>query len=113
MRTPHRFGFTGTMPEELVDQWNIIGKIGPILYERNSYELRKDSYVSDVKIQILKLEHNSEPDYPVTLRTPAERYKVELDFLINSKFRNNLLKSLCNKFDKNGLILVDYIVNRY
>ena len=109
MHTSHRFGFTGTMPEELIDQWNIIGKIGPVLYERNSSQLRKDSYVADVKVQILKLEHSTEPDYPKTLRTPAERYRAELDFIINSAFRNNLLRSLCNKFDKNGLILVDYI----
>ena len=24
--TPHHFGFTGTMPEDSVDQWNVIGK---------------------------------------------------------------------------------------
>lgn len=109
MHTSHRFGFTGTMPEELMDQWNIIGKIGPVLYERNSYQLRQDSYVADVKVQVLKLEYNSEPDYPAQIRTPAERYKVELDFLINSDFRNNLLRTLSKNFDKNGLILVDYI----
>ena len=35
---------------------NIIGRIGPLLYERNSYDLRQENYVSDVKIQILKLQ---------------------------------------------------------
>tara|TARA_R110000751_G_scaffold160535_2_gene266175 strand:- start:435 stop:1157 length:723 start_codon:yes stop_codon:yes gene_type:complete len=109
MHTPHRFGFTGTMPEELIDQWNIIGKIGPILYERNSYELRKDKYVADVKVQVLKLEYIDQPNYPVRLNTPAERYNVELDYIIHSDFRNNLIRTLCSKFDKNGLILVDYI----
>ena len=109
MRTSHRFGFTGTMPEEMIDQWNIVGKIGPVLYERNSYDLRQDNYVANVKVQILDINYLTEPDYPTTLRTPAERYKVELDFIINSDFRNKILTSLCNKFDKNGLIMVDYI----
>ena len=62
-----------------MDQWNIVGKIGPVLYERNSYQLRKDNYVADVKVQVLKLEYKDQPNYPVTLKTPAERNKVELD----------------------------------
>jgi len=112
IRTPHRFGFTGTMPEEHIDQWNIIGRIGPIIYERNSYELRKDNYVSDVKVQILKLSYVSEPkyiNYPGEQLQPADRYRREIDFIINNNFRNNVLSSLCNKLDRNGLIMVDYI----
>src|SRR6056300_971118 len=55
--TPHKFGFTGTMPEQQLDQWNIIGKIGPVLYERNSFQLRQQDYVAKAKIQVLKLEY--------------------------------------------------------
>ena len=109
MHTPHRFGFTGTMPEELMDQWNIIGKIGPIIYERSSYNLRQDKYVADVKAQIIQIDYEEGPDYPTTIKTPAERYQVELDFIIHNDFRNKILTTLCSKFDKNGLILVDYI----
>ena len=112
IRTPRRFGFTGTMPEENLDQWNIIGKIGPIIYERNSYELRKDKYVSDVKVQILKLAYDSEPKYiryKGEQLKPSDRYRRELEFIINNNFRNNVLASLCNKFDRNGLIMIDYI----
>ena len=109
LRTCNIFGLTGTMPEETIDQWNIIGKIGPILYEKGSYELRNNDYIADVKAQILRLEYASEPKYPATLKTPAERYRVELDFIIHNNFRNNVLSSLCKKFDKNALLLVDYI----
>lgn len=112
VRTPHRFGFTGTMPEENIDQWNIIGKIGPVIYEKNSYELRKDNYVSDVKVQILKLSYVSEPKYvkyPGEQLQPSDRYRRELEFIINNNFRNNVISSLCNKLDRNGLIMVDYI----
>ena len=76
LRTCNIFGLTGTMPEETIDQWNIIGKIGPILYEKGSYELRNNDYIADVKAQILRLEYASEPKYPATLKTPAERYRV-------------------------------------
>lgn len=109
VRTPHKFGLTGTMPEELVDQWNIIGKIGPIIYEKNSAALRKDKYISDVKVQILQLEYVGKPKYPTSITNPSERYRVELEFLANNNFRNNILSSLGNRFDRNALILVDFI----
>lgn len=107
--TPHIFGFTGTMPEELIDQWNIIGKVGPIIYEKNSYQLRKEKYIANVKVQILQVEYEAQPQYPRTIKTPAERYHVELDFIINNNFRNKILSSLCTRLDRNALILVDYI----
>ena len=109
VRTPHKFGLTGTMPEELIDQWNIIGKIGTVIYEKNSAALRKDNYISDVKVQILQLDYIGKPKYPASITNPSDRYRVELDFLANNEFRNKLLSSLARKFDKNSLILVDYI----
>ena len=109
VQTHNRFGLTGTMPENLLDQWNIIGKIGPIIYEKNSAQLRKDKYISDVKVQILQLEYVGQPKYPRRISNPSQRYKAEIDFIINNEFRNNVLTSLCNKFDKNALILVDYL----
>jgi superfamily II DNA or RNA helicase len=109
IRTSSIYGFTGTMPEDLIDQWNIIGKVGPVIYERNSYELRKDKYISDVKVQILRLEYIGTPNYPTTLKDPSERYRAELDFIIHNNFRNNILSSLCRRVDGNILLLVDYI----
>jgi len=112
IRTQCRFGFTGTMPEEVIDQWNIMGKIGPIIYEKNSYELRKEKYIADAKIQILKLKYIQKPTYimyPGERLEPADMYRRELDFIIHSEFRNNLLCQLCNKISNNALIMVDYI----
>ena len=109
LRTCNIFGLTGTMPEEMIDQWNIIGKIGPVIYEKGSYELRQENYIADVSVQIIKLEYASQPRYPTTLDDPAHRYRVELDFIIHNNFRNNLLSSLCNRFENNALLLVDYI----
>jgi superfamily II DNA or RNA helicase len=112
IHTPHRYGFTGTMPEELLDQWNIIGKIGPVLYEKNSASLRKENYIAQVKAQILDLKYETQPKYvlyPSEPLTPTKRYKREIDFIINSDFRNNIISNRENKFDKNALILIDYI----
>lgn len=109
INTSHKFGFTGTMPEGKIDQWNVIGKIGPIIYEKNSSALRDDNYIADVKIQVLKMFYKDRPHYPQVLRNPSERYRAELDFIMQNNFRNNVLAKLCNKLDKNGLIMVDYI----
>jgi superfamily II DNA or RNA helicase len=108
IRTNNRFGFTGTMPEDKIDQWNIIGKIGPILFERGSYQLRQDDHISPVVAQILKIEYKDSP--PAGKRgDPTDGYRKESSFLIESQFRNNLLAKLCNKFDNNALIMIDYI----
>mgnify|MGYP003110670246 FL=1 len=112
IRTPHRYGFTGTMPEEMMDQWNIIGKIGPVLYEKNSASLREENYIAQVKAQILDLKYETQPKYvlyPSEPLTPTKRYKREIDFIINSDFRNNIIGKLANKFTNNALILIDYI----
>lgn len=108
IRTPHRFGFTGTMPEEKIDQWNIIGLIGPILFEKNSYQLRQDDYISPVVAQVLKLEYASQPEKGKK-GDPTDGYRKEHDFIIESTFRNNIISKLSNNFSNNALILIDYI----
>ena len=34
--TNHKFGFTGTLPEDKIDQWTILGKVGPIIFQKMS-----------------------------------------------------------------------------
>ena len=110
IRTPHKFGFTGTMPEQLLDQWNILGKIGRILYERNSYQLRKEDYVAKAKIQVLKIEYDEKPPtYPADRYDPTARFRREQEFLSKNKFRNTIIKKLSEKFDNNCLIMIDRI----
>jgi superfamily II DNA or RNA helicase len=108
IKTPFRFGFTGTMPESLIDQWNIIGKIGPIIYEKNSYELRLESYVSSVQVQIIKLFYKEDPFKDVVISS-ANLYREEQRFLMRSIFRNSVISKLVCKLNNNSLILVDYI----
>jgi len=100
IKTQHRFGFTGTMPEEVLDQWNIIGKIGPVIFEKNSHDLRQDSYVSNVQITILNLIHKD---------CKRIEYREELKKLIVSPFRNKIITKLSTRLTNNTLVMVDYI----
>jgi superfamily II DNA or RNA helicase len=109
IKTNYKFGFTGTLPEEKEDQWNIIGKIGPIIYEKNSYELRTENYVSNANVQMLNLFYKSVPKRDNNNFNPTDFYKKELDFLIENNFRNMLISKIINKLENNSLILVDFI----
>ena len=104
IKTPLKFGFTGTMPEDKLDQWNIIGKIGPILYERSSFDLRSENYIANAEIIKLQLVHAT------TLKGFSDnKYRREVEHLIESKFRNDTIAKLANKVSNNILIMVDFI----
>lgn len=110
IRTNHKFGFTGTMPEEQIDQWNILGKIGPILYEKNSFQLRKQKYVAKAKVQVVKIEYKDKPPvFPADRYNPSAKYRREQQFLAKHPFRNGIISKLSERFDNNCLIMVDYI----
>lgn len=110
IRTQHKFGFTGTMPEQLMDQWNIMGKIGPVLYERNSFQLRQQDYVANVKVQVIKIEYKDKPPvYPNDRFDPTAKFRREHQFIAKHTFRNNAIATLSTNFDNNCLIMVDYI----
>lgn len=103
--TPHKYGFTGTLPENDIDRWTIMGITGPIIYQRKAHELREDKYVSEVKALILKLHYKS--FIPEITTTPNEAYRKELEWLIRSEFRTNTIGKICGNFNKNALLLVD------
>lgn len=104
--TPHKFGFTGTLPESNVDKWNIIGKIGPVLYERKSYELRKEKFVSKAQVSILEIDYKTQPAHSHSV---TDRYRQEIEYLINSEYRNKVISKICNNAKNNILIMVDLI----
>jgi len=106
--TPFKFGFTGTLPENELDQWNIIGKIGPILYEKNSYELRLESFVSNVLIQVLKIVYKQKIEKKQTSGI-TDRFRAEQKFIINNEFRNKVISKVVDNLKNNSLILIDFI----
>ena len=110
IRTPNKFGFTGTLPDDMIDQWNIFGHIGPILYEKNSFQLRTESYIANVMVQFLRINYNTQPSQSNSGSfNPSAKYRQELRFIINNTFRNDIINKVCKKFDNNSLIMVDYI----
>jgi len=109
INTDYKFGFTGTMPTSLIDQWNIIGKIGPIIYEEKTQDLQDKNYVSDFKIFILNIIHKNIPRFNHNPARPSEAFEKELEFLTNNSRRNEIITNLALKVKNNTIIMADRI----
>jgi superfamily II DNA or RNA helicase len=105
--TRHRFGYTGTLPESLLDQWNIIGRIGPILKDYPSFMLREEGYIADSHATILKIKYKNPPELEINQLKPVEAYKTECEFLYTNEYRNKVITHISKKFDNNALIAVN------
>lgn len=111
MPTNNRFGFTGTLPEEIIDEWNVLGKIGPILFEKDSDSLRNEKVISQAEIDIIKVHYNHSTiaELHSKLEQDANKYAVELDFMVTNEFRNKLIVDTALVSRGNSLIMVDRI----
>lgn len=105
IKTRHRYGFTGTLPDNNEDKWFLIGKLGPVLYEKTSSELRNEKFLTNVEVKVLNIDHGS-IQIP---RLTDSAYRNELDFIYESAERSGLIARLCNKLANNTLILVNHI----
>jgi superfamily II DNA or RNA helicase len=112
IKTPNRFGFTGTFPKDQYDVWKILGTFGPLLFEKNSKELRDENILTDVVVKMILLNHSSS-DIPKKNKnkdkTPTEDYNIELSYIYNSEKRNNIIYKIVSKIPNNTLILVNHL----
>jgi superfamily II DNA or RNA helicase len=107
-----RYGLTGTLPDNKIDQWNIFGKIGRVIYFKQSADLREQKYISQVHVAALKLNYSNIPQFTVpSMHNPTAGYEEEITWLQTNKFRNDIITKLVNKADKNTLIMVDRIAH--
>jgi superfamily II DNA or RNA helicase len=126
IKTPNKFGFTGTLSEKKEDQWKTIGIFGPIIYEKKSKELRDEKYVTDVEVDFIKLNHSvtdvSESNYYQKLSDFFAKsfekkkninipYNKELQFLYGSNERNKLILNIAKKLSNNTLIMVNHLIH--
>jgi superfamily II DNA or RNA helicase len=109
INTNFKFGFTGTMPSTLIDEWNIIGKLGPIVYQQKTLDLKQKKYISDFKIVILNIIHKNAPKFIPNPLNPTEAYNNEIDYLINNKRRNEIISKIAYRVKNNTVIMVDRI----
>lgn len=104
--TPKKFGLTATLPDSISGAWNVVGKVGPILYEKSSHELRKQGTITEVEINIIVLKHKKKPKFPRG-STPTEAYDNEIDYVVNMPERNEVIKKIAKRLEGNVLVIMD------
>ena len=106
IKTNNKFGFTGTLPEEQINKWNIIGKFGPVIFEKSSYELRSENFLVNVQVKILDITYKCKP-----LRLTDNEYRDELSFIYDNKYRNEVIGTICKRLNNNTLVLVNHLAH--
>jgi superfamily II DNA or RNA helicase len=107
IHTFNKFGLTGTLPDDKPEQWNVIGKLGKVIYDKDSYQLRLESYLTNVDIKVINIGYKDKP----LVVSGSNNFKTELDFIYTNNFRNNIIKNICLKFNNNSLILVNHLAH--
>ena len=107
IHTYNKFGLTGTLPDDKQEEWNVIGKLGKVIYDKDSYELRLESYLTNVDIKVINISYKDKP----LVVSGSNNFKAELDFIYTNNFRNNVIKNICTKFNNNSLILVNHLAH--
>lgn len=98
----YRFGLTGTMPDSLLDKYNIHGYIGPKLIEVGTQELIQKGYLSDIKIGNIFLQYPKD-DIELVKRG---KYQDEVEFVIKHKNRNKIFKYIISHINTNDNVLI-------
>ena len=96
----YRFGFTGTLDGSKTHKWVLEGLFGSCEQVTKTDDLIKEGYLSNFRIKILLCKHA--PQY-------FETYQDEIEYLVEHKGRNNLIKNLVKDLDGNTLVLFNYV----
>ena len=109
-----RIGFTGTLPDELVDLWTIKGFLGPILKEISVDYLKNKGWLADCTINIINIHYKEdlkkEIDYHEAkdiLFKKGVRLRTIRQLVANVKEGSVLL--LVGKVETEGQFLQDYL----
>ena len=112
LKCKHLFGFTGSLPNEKFDVWTLNRLFGSVLYHKQSIELRKDKFITSVRVVALELLYSNIPEFTrPTMSEPTAGYEEEITWLHTNGFRNSVISKLIQKLDTNTLILVDRIAH--
>jgi len=106
----YRIGVTGTMPEELHNQYTIYGFLGPKIFEMRSKDLIDKGVLSKIKIANLMIEYPKEvtqkywhTDDGKIKKTP---YQEELDTIYGYQERNKVFNYIIDRINPKDNILI-------
>lgn len=79
----YRFGFTGTMPKPLTDQYTLRGSLGEVLYEISAADLIRMGYLANLEIQPIEIQEKVDEEFPdyASEKSYTSKQADRLDFL--------------------------------
>jgi superfamily II DNA or RNA helicase len=98
----YRFGFSGTLPDEVADINTLIGYLGPVLYTIKSGELIEKGILSKIKIVNILLKYPLES----IKECRGRNFNFETNYIMAYEKRNSILKYIIENTDSNKNILI-------
>ncbi len=106
-----RFGVTGTLPNNRLDEMNVRGFIGPVLKTFRGRDLADLGFISKCTIKMIEVTYNEEPDgdyQEIKSEVFTKEYRIGLiKHLIT--ITNNTILILVDKVEKEGVILEEIL----
>ena len=110
LSTNIRMGFTGTLPDDIEDEWHVKGIIGPVLVSEEVYTLQDKGYLANINIHPIKISHTYKPkfkyetfeDYKMAFHTEWHHIEETID-------SNKTIVTIAKQLKNNTLILFDHI----
>lgn len=104
-----RYGFTGTLPTNKLDEWAIKGLMGPVRYDLPSAQLRENKFLTPVSVLGLHVNLPEVPTFTIDFNGNKHpfTYSDEVEWLSECEELNNLILNISKKINYNSLILVN------
>lgn len=131
IKTDIKFGFTGTLPNDKMSKWNVMGLFGPILKIKKAKDLQKEGYIAKTRIVSVRFNHNiAQPKIPseyidaiqkaklqnnhvkikvATMEAARQKFPAEWRYIEDTDWCNKFIIKMMNSFEGNTVLLYDHI----
>ena len=109
LKTPVKFGLTGTMPEDKLDQWAVIGTFGPILIQRNITELQERKLLADLNILPICIHDRNKREFSYEdMHDARKSFYDEWEYIESYQPYQDLIIKVIQKVKGNSIVLFDH-----
>lgn len=103
----YRFGTTGTLDDDPLNEHTIMGLFGPKYKSISTREMMDEGYAAPIEIKCIILDYDEE----ISKGCKGKKYADEIDYIVNLPERNKFVKNLALSLDNNKLIFFHRIVH--
>jgi len=100
----YRIGFTGTLHQSELDNWNTKSYLGPILREYSSGFLAEEGYIAKCNVHLVNINYGDQYN-----KGWSADYNEAKENIFNNEYRLNFIYNLVNILDHNVLLLVGLV----